>query len=110
MNVPPSSIEVGKCYLVCMERGLRVRRVLQLMPDGGVQFEERIDNLPQGRIWKSGVNSLRSFTFLVEHEVPCDWTSEEPVEIQLLGGPRPASLRARCTNPASGSCATSGSP
>jgi hypothetical protein len=60
-----------------MERGQRVRRVLQVTSDGRVQFEERVDNLPQGRVWKRGVNPLRSFLLVIEREVPCDWSPDE---------------------------------
>ncbi len=78
MALPAESIEVGKCYLV--RTGQRdqpkgVRRIVRIMPDGRIQFEHRIG--PAGAVgWKVGIQDARSFAFLLEREVPCDWTPE----------------------------------
>ncbi len=73
MTIPPESIEVGKCYL--METG-HVRRVVRVMPDGRIQFEQRSGAVGRGYGWKAGMQEARSFAFLIEREVPCDWTPE----------------------------------
>ncbi len=71
MSIPPESLEVGKCYL--LNTG-HVRRVIRIMPDGRVQFEHRMGHTPTG--WKTGIQEGRSFAFMIEREVPCDWTPE----------------------------------
>ncbi len=72
MSVPPESIRAGQCYLT--ETG-QIRRVLRVLPDGRVQYEYRGAANPQIR-WKDGIQDRRSFAFLVEREVPCDWSPE----------------------------------
>lgn len=72
MTVPPESIEAGKCYL--METG-QVRRVVRLMSDGRVQYEFKGPASPRAG-WRPGMQEGRSFAFIVERQVPCDWTPE----------------------------------
>ncbi len=73
MGVPPESIEAGKCYLTTSGH---VRRVVRIMPDGRIQFEHRSGSTGRGFGWKVGIQDGRSFTSMIEREVPCDWTSE----------------------------------
>ena len=73
MSAPPDSLEVGKCYL--LETG-HVRRVIRLMPDGRVQFEGRMGHQRNAGAWRSGMQDIRSFAFLIEREAPCDWAPE----------------------------------
>ncbi len=76
VSIPPESIQVGKCYL-CRDTahrggdGLRVPRVIQILSDGRIQFEHRVGHTVKP--WKMGVQEGRSFAFMVEREVPCDW-------------------------------------
>ncbi len=72
MSIPPESIRVGKCYL--METG-HVRRVVRIMPDGRIQYEHRVAYAVP-RIWKTGIQEGRSFAFMAEREVACDWTPD----------------------------------
>ncbi len=71
MTIPAERIEVGKCYLIRVQTGQRVRRVVG-MPNGRVQFEERPANRRR-TTWTRGILNGRSFASLVEREVPCDW-------------------------------------
>ncbi len=71
MSIPPESIQVGQCYL--MDTG-RIRRVTELLP-GRVRFQQRRAD----RDWRTGnvdIVDIRSFAFMVERLVPCDWTLE----------------------------------
>ncbi len=70
MPVPPESVEAGKCYL--MKTG-HVRRVL---PDGRVQYEHHPGHQVNAGAWRPGIQETRSFVFMVEREIPCDWTPE----------------------------------
>ena len=74
MTIPPESIEVGKCYL---SNDGRVRRAAKFLPDGRVQFEGRMGHQRNAGAWRSGMQDIRSFAFLIEREVPCDWTGED---------------------------------
>jgi hypothetical protein len=76
MSAPPESLEVGKCYLVRTgqpKHSQGIRRIVRIMPDGRVQFEQRV-GLSRGFGWKAGVQDARSFALMVEREVPCDST------------------------------------
>jgi hypothetical protein len=69
--IDPESLEVGQCYL--MDTG-RIRRVTELLP-GRVRYQQR----PANRPWrgaKTDIVEIRSFAFMVERPVPCDWTLE----------------------------------
>ncbi len=41
-----------------------------------MQYESRDGATVRAFGWKAGVLELAAFAFLVEREVPCDWTSE----------------------------------
>jgi hypothetical protein len=70
MALPPSDIQVGKCYLV--EPGARVRRVVAVTRDGSVQYEAR-DKLAGGGSSHSLVTvGLEKFAREAVPEVPCD--------------------------------------
>jgi hypothetical protein len=67
--IDPESIQVGQCYL--MDTG-RIRRVTELLP-GRVRYQQRPAHLPW-RGAKTDIVDIRSFAFMVERPVPCDWT------------------------------------
>ncbi len=71
MPVPSESIQVGKCYLTTSSSGVpRVRRVIEILPDGRVQYEQRTPKAP----WREGLQYKDVFAAIVAREVPCDWT------------------------------------
>ncbi len=72
MATPPESIQVGKWYL--METG-HIRTVQRVLPDGRVQYRYRSAANQKAR-WREGIQDRRGFAFLVEREIPCDWTLE----------------------------------
>ena len=71
MGVSPESIQVGQCYLMVAGQ---VRRVLAILPDGRVQYEQRAGHRPRWNVLRSGILGLRSFSSTVERPVPCNWT------------------------------------
>jgi hypothetical protein len=71
VSLPPESIHVGKRYL--LNTG-HIRRVIRIMPDGRIQFEHRMGHTVGS--WRIGIQEGRSFAFMVEREVPCDWVPE----------------------------------
>ena len=72
MSVPPETIQVGQCYLTNMGT---IRRVTGLLP-GRVRYEQRPAHRATWANYRADILDLRSFAFLVERLVPCDWTSE----------------------------------
>jgi hypothetical protein len=76
MSIPPESIEVGKCYLAEGGRDVRIRRVVHILPDERVQYEQRT---PKSH-WIPGIQERRSFAAMLLREVPCDWApgTDEP--------------------------------
>ena len=72
MSIPPESIQVGQCYLAKGDKAVRIRRVIRIMPDGRVQYEQRSPKT----LWQSGIQERRSFAAMLEREVPCDWAPE----------------------------------
>ncbi len=79
MSLPPESIEVGRCYLArSFHTGrdgyLRIRRVVEIRPDGCVQFDQRRGPVVPGRPWP-GRNTMRLAVFATsaERQIPCDW-------------------------------------
>ncbi len=81
VTTPPESIQVGKCYLATRLRGggttRVVRRIMRILPDGRIQFEQRRGPIEPGRPWpRRGTLSLRDFAISAQREVPCDWTPE----------------------------------
>ncbi len=73
MSIPPENIEPGKCYLAKGGKAPRIRRVLRVLPDGRVQYEQRT---PKTR-WQSGIQLREVFASMLQREVPCDWSPEE---------------------------------
>lgn len=57
MSISPESIEAGKCYLATGSKALWIRRVIEVLPDGRVQYKD-------------------VFASMLQREVPCDWTPE----------------------------------
>ena len=74
MSVPPESIKPGQRYLFQGERGQRLRRIIQLLPDGRLQVEDYVGG--SNPSWRSRIMNLRSFQAAVVREVSCDWTPE----------------------------------
>ncbi len=72
MGVPPESLEVGKCYVI---NTYRVWRIIRVMPDGGVQYEQRAAN-HIATSWQPGMLTALTAEMLIERVVPCDWTPE----------------------------------
>ncbi len=72
MSISSESIEVGKCYLTTTGQ---VRRVIDFLP-GRVRFERRVNTTGAGWGWVPSLSERRAFAFLVEREVPSDWTPE----------------------------------
>lgn len=71
MTVSPESIQVGRCYL--MTNG-QIRRALNLLPGGRLQYERRVGTSAGTWAWIRAMANLRAFADLVEREVSCDWT------------------------------------
>ncbi len=80
MTIPPESIQVGRWYLAKGEKAIRIRRVVRLMPDGRVQYEQRTPKT----VWQSGIQDLRSFAAMLEREVPCGWSPEQDSQAQRM--------------------------
>ncbi len=74
MSVPPESIHVGQCYL--SDTG-KVRRVLNILPDGRVQFEARNRSNSTGQRWKLDIMCLEAFATSTEQPIRCDWVQGE---------------------------------
>jgi hypothetical protein len=74
--VPPESIQVGRCYLT---DAARVQRVLEISSDGKVIYAYR-STRSRHKAWTPGTTRLRTFAFITEREVPCDWTPEMDVQ------------------------------
>jgi hypothetical protein len=72
VSVSPESIQVGECYLTNMGT---IRRVTGLLP-GRVQYQQRPGHRLTWANHRTDILDLRSFAFLVERPVPCDWTLE----------------------------------
>ncbi len=73
VTIPPESIAVGKCYLTGEGR---VRRVLEILPDGRIRYRYRSFLGATSRTWRSGSLSVEVFAATAQREVPCDWTPE----------------------------------
>ncbi len=72
MTIPLESIQVGQCYLT---RSGEIRPVIGFLP-GRVRFERRVNTTGPGWGWVPSLSERRAFAFLIEREVPCDWTPE----------------------------------
>ncbi len=76
MALPPESIEVGKCYLCETGNDPRIRRVLQILPNGLVSFEQRTPRAT----YRKRAQYRDVFAAMVTREVPCDYVWEAPQE------------------------------
>ncbi len=84
MAVPPESIEIGKCYLV---KSNKIRRVIGLMSDDRVHYEQRRGLVRKGHPWPyRTILSMRSFSAAAQREVPCDCTPATGSDVQGTGG------------------------
>ncbi len=81
MTVTPENIEMDRCYLLDSlldsPAGLKVCRVVGMLPTGGLKYRHRpADGKPTGH-WRSAKTGTALFAAKVIREVPCDWTPEE---------------------------------
>ncbi len=82
MSIRPENIEPGRCYLARGKldmggNGLRVRRVIEILPDGQVRYEQRRGPLSPGHPRPNrGRMGLQAFAARVMREVPCNWAVE----------------------------------
>jgi hypothetical protein len=74
MPVAPDTLRVGQCYL--SDTG-KVRRVLNILPDGRVRFEARNRTNRTSQRWKLDILSLEEFATSTEHPIRCDWVLGE---------------------------------
>ena len=74
MSIDPQSIQVGQCYL--SDTG-KVRRVLNILPDGRVQFEARNRTDRTGLRSKLDIMSAEAFAASTERPIRCDWVRGE---------------------------------
>ena len=74
MNVPPESIEVGRCYLAERRESPQVWQVVTIFPDGRLEYKARPINPKSRQVWRSAMTTLPHFATMVSREVPCDWT------------------------------------
>ncbi len=72
MSVPPETIKAGQCYLAMGGKPLRFRRVIRVLPDGRVQYEQRSPKTA----WQRGIQYKDVFASMLQREVPCGWVPE----------------------------------
>ncbi len=72
MTVPPESIAAGKCYLAKTPSDAQLWKVIGIMPDGRVLYEQ---HTPVAG-WGVAIQERTTFAAAVEREVPCDWTPD----------------------------------
>ena len=73
MSVQPEAVKAGKCYLAKGGKAPRIRRVLRVLPDERVQYEQRSPTTT----WRSGIQYKDVFASMLQREVPCDWSPDE---------------------------------
>ncbi len=76
MTITPESIQVGKCYLADRREDPQIRQVIQIFPDGRLEYRRRPLNPGLRQQWRSEMTSVQLFPSSVTREVPCDWTPE----------------------------------
>ena len=74
MGVAAESIQIGQCYL--SDTG-KIRRVLNILPDGRVQFEARNRTDRTGLRSKLDIMSAEAFAASTERPIRCDWVRGE---------------------------------
>ena len=74
MSIDFRSISVGQCYL--SDTG-KIRRVLNILPDGRVQFEARNRTDRTGLRSKLDIMSAEAFAASTERPIRCDWVHGE---------------------------------
>jgi hypothetical protein len=74
MSIIPESIQVGQCYL---STSGKIRRVLNILSDGRVQFEARNRSNSTGQRWKLDIMSVEAFAASTEQPIRCDWVHGE---------------------------------
>ncbi len=70
----PESLQIGQCYL--SDTG-KIRRVLNILPDGRVQFEARNRTDRTGLRSKLDIMSVEAFAASTERPIRCDWVPGE---------------------------------
>ncbi len=76
MTVTPENIEVDRCYLLDSPAGLKVCRVVGILPTGALKYRHRpADGKPTGQ-WRSARTGAALFAAKIIREVPCDWRPE----------------------------------
>lgn len=65
MSIPPDCLVEGRCYLG-KGNAPWVRRVVQILPDGRVRYEQRRFERP----WKKGTQFKDVFASMVQRESP----------------------------------------
>ena len=74
MSIPPEGIQIVQCYL--SDTG-KIRRVLNILPDGRVQFEARNRTDRTGLRSKLDIMSAEAFAASTERPIRCDWVRGE---------------------------------
>ena len=72
--IDPESIQIGQCYL--SDTG-KIRLVLNILPDGRVQFEARNRTDRTGLRSKLDIMSTEAFAASTERPIRCDWVRGE---------------------------------
>jgi hypothetical protein len=72
--IDTESIQVGQCYL--SDTG-KIRLVLNILPDGRVQFEARNRTDRTGLRSKLDIMSAEAFAASTERPIRCDWVRGE---------------------------------
>ncbi len=72
MSIPSETIKAVQCYLAKGRKALRIRRVVQVLPDGRVQYEQRSPKTA----WQRGIQYKDVFASMLQRQVPCDWVPE----------------------------------
>jgi hypothetical protein len=73
MSIPPESIIVGRCYLT---RSDQVVRIIRLQRGGYVAYVFRSSAVVKAFGWTGAQAVVQDLAYLIEREVPCDWTPE----------------------------------
>ncbi len=72
MSIPSETIKAVQYYLAKGGKALRIRRVIRVLPDGRVQYEQRSPKTT----WQRGIQYKDVFASMLQREVPCGWVPE----------------------------------
>lgn len=76
MSLPPESIQVGRCYLANGRANPQIQRVIEIFPDGRLQYQHRPLDPKRRQHWRSAMTTTEFFAASITREVPCDWAPE----------------------------------